>query len=50
MFAKEIKRRRIDGMRQYPQWRWHVDEVFVKINGVRHYLWTVGSRFPNTPS
>jgi putative transposase len=20
-------------------WRWHLDEVFVKINGERHYLW-----------
>ena len=20
-------------------WRWHIDEVFVKINGVPHYLW-----------
>jgi transposase-like protein len=26
-------------MRTGPQWRWHVDEVFVKINGERHYLW-----------
>jgi putative transposase len=21
------------------QWRWHLDEVFVKINGETHYLW-----------
>jgi putative transposase len=20
-------------------WRWHLDEVFVKINGETHYLW-----------
>ena len=20
-------------------WRWHLNEVFVKINGERHYLW-----------
>jgi putative transposase len=26
-------------MRAGPQWRWHVDEVFVKINGELHYLW-----------
>ena len=26
-------------MRQVTQWQWHLDEVFVKINGVRHYLW-----------
>jgi putative transposase len=26
-------------MRSLPHWRWHLDEVFVKINGERHYLW-----------
>jgi len=26
-------------MRQSPQWRWHLDEVFVKINGKKHDLW-----------
>lgn len=26
-------------MRQHTQWQWHLDEVFVKINGVQHYLW-----------
>jgi len=38
MFAAEIKKRRIEGMKS-SCWRWHVDEVFVKINGERHYLW-----------
>ena len=37
VFASEIRKRRIEGMRSSP-WRWHVDEVFVKINGKRHYL------------
>jgi putative transposase len=23
----------------YPQWRWHLDEVFVKVNGRVCYLW-----------
>ena len=23
----------------FRNWRWHVDEVFVKINGETHYLW-----------
>jgi putative transposase len=23
----------------YSNWRWHLDEVFVKINGETHYLW-----------
>ena len=39
MFAAEIRRKRIDRMRSLPHWRWHLDEVFVKINGVTHYLW-----------
>ena len=26
-------------MRGRKRWRWHLDEVFVKINGVTHYLW-----------
>ncbi len=26
-------------MRQMTQWRWHLDEVYVKINGQMHYLW-----------
>ena len=39
MFAAEIRRKRVDRMRAYTQWRWHLDEVFVKINGEKHYLW-----------
>ena len=38
MFAAEIRKRRVEGMRS-SNWRWHLDEVFVKINGERHYLW-----------
>jgi len=26
-------------MRCYSNWQWHLDEVFVKINGERHHLW-----------
>ena len=26
-------------MRALSEWRWYLDEVFVKINGERHYLW-----------
>ena len=37
-FAAEIRRRRIQS-RCYSQWRWHVDEVFVRINGDTYYLW-----------
>jgi len=39
MFATEIKKRRIDRLRAFSNWRWHLDEVFVRINGERHYLW-----------
>ncbi|SIT08375.1 putative transposase [Roseivivax lentus] len=38
MFASEIRKRRIEGMRS-SRWRWHLDEMFVKINGEKHYLW-----------
>ena len=24
---------------QSSNWKWHLDEFFVKINGERHYLW-----------
>ena len=39
MFAAELRRKRVDRMRGCKHWRWHLDEVFVKINGVTHYLW-----------
>jgi putative transposase len=38
MFAAEIRRRQVYH-RSYSNWRWHLDEVFVKINGETHYLW-----------
>jgi putative transposase len=39
MFAAEIRRKRVQAMRQHTHWRWHLDEVYVKINGEMHYLW-----------
>ena len=38
MLAREIRKRR-RYHRSYSQWRWHLDEVFVRINGQTHYLW-----------
>ena len=38
MFAGEIRKRRLHG-RNWSNWRWHLDEVFVRINGETHYLW-----------
>ena len=26
-------------MEGFRQWKWHLDEVYVKINGEMHYLW-----------
>ena len=26
-------------MRQFTHWRWHLDEVYVRINGEMRYLW-----------
>ncbi|WP_299194283.1 IS6 family transposase [uncultured Erythrobacter sp.] len=39
LFAADIKRQRINRMRGFRHWRWHLDEMFVKINGETHYLW-----------
>src|SRR5208337_4645523 len=39
MFAADIRKRRVAHMRGYPQWRWHLDEAFVKVNGKLCYLW-----------
>ncbi len=38
-FASKIKTKRSAQMRKLTQWQWHLDEVFVKINGELHYLW-----------
>ena len=39
MFAAEIRKKRINARRGMPEWQWHLDEVYVKINGELHYLW-----------
>jgi putative transposase len=39
MFAGEIRRRRVQHMRQFTHWRWHLDEMYVRINGEMRYLW-----------
>jgi len=33
MFAAEIRETRVAAHRNWVQWRWHLDEVFVRING-----------------
>ena len=39
MFASDIRRQRVSRMRGVTHWRWHLDEMYVKINGETHYLW-----------
>lgn len=39
LFAAEMRRRRVERMRPGRQWRWHLDEILVRINGETHYLW-----------
>ena len=36
LFSKEMKKKPFSSP---SNWRWHIDEVFVKINGELHYLW-----------
>ena len=38
LFSSEIRKRRIRHG-SYSLWRWHLGEVFVRINGKTHYLW-----------
>ncbi len=38
MFAAEVRRKRVDRMRSLPHWPRHLDEAFVKINGVINCL------------
>lgn len=39
MFAADIRRQRVSRLRGFRHWKWHLDEVYVKINGEMHYLW-----------
>src|SRR5260221_11082821 len=39
LFAADIRRQRIRQMQGFRHWRWHLDEMYVKINGKQHYLW-----------
>lgn len=39
MFAAEISKKRATTHQNWTQWRWHLDEIFVRINGETHYLW-----------
>ncbi|WP_420141209.1 IS6 family transposase [Sphingomonas sp.] len=39
LFAADIRRQRVSRMRGFRHWRWHLDEMYVKIGGEMKYLW-----------
>jgi putative transposase len=39
MFAGDIRRQRVSRMGCFRHWRWHLDEMYVKLNGETVYLW-----------
>jgi putative transposase len=39
LFAAEIRRRRVNRMQGFRHWRWHLDEMYVKLNGEMVCLW-----------
>ena len=39
LFASDIRKQRANRMRSYRQWKWHLDEMYVKVNGEMRYLW-----------
>jgi putative transposase len=39
MSAGDIRRQRVSRMRGFRHWRWHLDEMYVKLNGEMVYLW-----------
>jgi putative transposase len=39
LFAADIRRQRVSRMRGFRQWRWHLDEMYVKLNGEMVYRW-----------
>ena len=39
LLAADVRRQRVSRMRGFRQWKWHLDEVYVKVGGKMHYLW-----------
>ena len=39
LFAGDIRCQRVSHMRGFRHWRWHLDEMYVKLNGEMVYLW-----------
>ena len=39
VFAGDIRRQRVARMRRFRHWRWHPDEMYLKLRGEMAYLW-----------
>ena len=39
LLAADIRRQRVNRMRGFRQWKWHLDEMYVRMNGEMVYLW-----------
>ena len=39
LFAAHIRRQRVQQMRGCRHWQWHLDEMYVRVNGKMVYLW-----------
>jgi len=39
LFAADIRRQRVSRMRGVRHWQWHLDEMYVRVNGEMVYLW-----------
>jgi putative transposase len=44
LFASDIRRQRVSRMRGFRHWRWHMDEMYVKLNGEMVYLYITKTR------
>ena len=38
LFAGHTRRQRVSRMKGFRHWKWHLDKVYVKIDGEMHYL------------
>lgn len=38
MFASKIRARRVAATRQHTHWKWHLDEVYDRVQGQMNYL------------
>ncbi len=39
LFGADVQRQRVSRIRGFRQWKWHLDNVHVKVGGELHYLW-----------